>query len=127
VHRTPYALLVIALMAGCAKEERAHRVSGTVTWNGRNVPAGLVFFDPDGTRGTRGGQGFATIKDGKFDTAVEGQGVRGGAYMVRILGYDGKVANEAPMGQPLFDEYQEARDLPAADSEQTFAVPGKGR
>lgn len=119
--------LAAALLAavGCGSEERLYDVSGTVTFKGQPVPKGLVFFDPDAAKGTSGGQGFANIKDGKFTTAREGRGVRGGSYFVRVLGYDGKAANELPFGNPLFDEHQEQRELPKAPSELTFDLPVK--
>ena len=69
-------LVAAGLVAGCAKsEERLYTVSGTVTFNGKPVPMGLVFFDPDTSKGNSGRQGFANIQGGKFTTA---QGVRGG-------------------------------------------------
>ena len=123
-------LLVAAglVVAGCAKpEERLFDVSGTVTCNGKPVPMGLVFFDPDGTQGNSGRQGFANIHDGKFTTAVKGRGVHGGAYVVRVLGFDGKTGDDHPMGNPLFDEFQQKKDLPRADAELNFDVPAKRR
>jgi hypothetical protein len=106
----------MSMAVGCSPQDRLYNVSGKVTVNGRPVPAGLIFFDPNTARGTSGTQGFANIKDGQFTTAEKGRGIRGGAYTVRISGFDGKAADEAPMGQSLFDEYQESRDLPRADS-----------
>lgn len=116
------ALLVTG--AGCGSgEEPLFHVSGTVAADGKPVPAGLVFFDPDG--GTGGMQGFANIKDGKFDTAAGGHGVRGGKYRVRVAGFDGKAANEAPMGQTLFPEYVVQKELPKQNSELAIDVPRK--
>jgi hypothetical protein len=109
--------------AGCGGE-RLYDVSGTVSYNGTPVPTGLVFFDPDPTQDPGGTQGFAEVHDGKFNTAVGGRGVRGGHYTVRILGYDGKASNELPKGHPLFSEHQEKRELPQANSELTFDLPG---
>jgi hypothetical protein len=116
-------VLGLAALAGCSSEEKLYRVSGTVTHNGKPVPKGLIFFDPDGAKGTTGGQGFANIVDGKYDTAAEGRGVRGGAYVVRVNGFDGKEANEAPFGQPLFPEYTDSKELPKADSTYDVDVP----
>jgi hypothetical protein len=65
--------------------------------------------------------------DGKFDTAEQGQGVRGGAYDVRVNGFDGKEANEAPFGQALFPEYTGATELPQADSEYNLEIPPSAR
>ena len=100
-------------------------MSGRATCDGKPIPAGIIYFDPDPTKGGTGTQGFANIKDGKYTTAVNGQGIRGGPYIIRITGYDGKTANEAPLGQPLFDEYQLKKDLPAANSELNFDIPKK--
>ncbi len=116
--------LLVCLLVGCGGE-RLYDVSGTVTWKGKPVPKGLVFFDPDAAKGATGGQGFANIQDGKFTTTVDGRGVRGGPHRIRILGYDGKPSEELPFGQPLFDEHEESRDLPKADTQLAFDLPGK--
>lgn len=121
---TPLAAwLLAAALTGCAAGDRVYDVSGTATFDGRPIPAGIIYFDPDPTKGGAGPQGFAVVKDGKYDTAVEGKGVRGGAYIVRITGYDGKVANEAPMGQALFAEYEFKKELPREKSELPIEVP----
>ncbi len=117
--------LGLAALAGCSNEEKLYRVSGTVTYDGKPVAKGLIFFDPDGTKGTAGGQGFANILNGKYDTAEEGKGVRGGSYVVRVNGFDGKEANEAPFGQPLFPEYTGSKELPMEDSTYDLNVPKK--
>src|SRR5262245_42781050 len=91
-------VLVLAALAGCAKEEKLYRVSGVVTYDGKPIAKGLIFFDPRAD----GPQGFANIVNGNYDTAQQGKGVQGGAYDVRVNGFDGKEANEAPFGQALF-------------------------
>jgi hypothetical protein len=117
----------MALVAGCGSEERLYDVSGTITFDGRPIPKGLVFFDPDPSKGTPGTQGFATIENGRFDTAAGGggRGIRGGAYLIRISGFDGKEAPEAPFGQTLFPEHELTAELPAQD--QTFDYDVKKR
>ena len=52
-----------------------------------------------------------------------GQGVRGGAYHVRVNGFDGKEGYEAPFGQPLFPEYTGTTELPQATSTYDLDVP----
>jgi hypothetical protein len=116
-------LLGLVVLAGCGSEEKLYRVSGTVTYNGQPIPKGLIFFDPDVTKGMTGPQGFANILDGKYDTAEMGKGVRGGAYVIRVNGYDGKPAYEAPFGQPLFPEYTCTKELPKEDSTFDVTVP----
>jgi len=105
-------VLGLAALAGCAREEKLYRVSGAVTYDGKPVAKGLIFFDPQ----AEGPQGFANIVGGKYDTGQQGKGVRGGAYNVRVNGFDGKVANEAPFGQALFPEYTGTKYLPNEDS-----------
>ena len=117
--------LFLALAAGCGQGEKLYDVSGTATYDGKPIPAGIIYFDPDPMKGGTGTQGFASIIDGKYTTAVNGRGIRGGPYAVRITGYDGKAANEAPLGRPLFDEYELKKDLPAADSELNLDIPKK--
>lgn len=107
-----------AVLAGCGGGEKLYNVSGTITFDGKAIPKGVIHFDPD--KGTPGSQGFANIEDGKFDTAAPGagKGIRGGAYVIRIGGFDGKVGPEAPFGQFLFPEHELRKELPAKD--QTF-------
>jgi len=105
--------------AGCTKQEKLYRVSGVVTHAGKPIPKGLIFFDPKAD----GPQGFANIIDGKYDTAIQGKGIRGGFYNIRVNGFDGKEANEAPFGQALFPEYNGAKDLPQEDSTYDLDVP----
>ena len=112
---------VIALLTGCGKQEKLYRVSGTVTHNGKPIPKGAIHFDPQAD----GPQGYAAIVDGKFDTAQQGKGVRGGAYNIRVNGFNGKVANEAPLGEALFPEYTGTKDLPMQDSTYDLDITGR--
>jgi len=112
-------LLIATCLLGCGGEQ-LYDVSGTITFEGKPVPKGLIFFDPETAKGTPGTQGFANIEGGKFDTSIsgKGKGIRGGTYNIRISGFDGKEAAEAPFGQFLFPEVQFTKELPA--QKQTF-------
>lgn len=116
-------LLAAVGVAGCSPEEKLYNVSGTVTFQGKLVPKGLIYFDPDGG----GPQGFANIEDGKYDTAApgKGKGIRGGKYTVRINGFDGKVGPEAPFGAAVFPEHTFNKELPAQNQTFDCEVPGK--
>ena len=74
----------VAAWSGCTQEEKLYRVSGVVTYDGKPIAKGLIFFDPQ----AGGPQGFANILEGKYDTK-QGKGVRGGAYNIRVNGFDG--------------------------------------
>src|SRR5262245_32985136 len=99
------ALGFVAL-SGCSNEANLYRVSGVVSYDGKPIPKGVIHFVPQAD----GPSGFANIVEGKYDTAQQGKGVRGGAYDVRVNGFDGKEANEAPFGQALFPEYNGTKD-----------------
>src|SRR5262245_53264522 len=115
------------LLAGCSAGERLYDVSGTITFEGQPIPKGLIFFDPDPSKGTPGTQGFANIEDGRYDTASpgKGKGIRGGVYVIRISGFDGKVGPEAPFGQFLFAEHEFKKELPPQKQTLDYDVKKK--
>jgi hypothetical protein len=119
------ALLAAIFALGCGNSESLYDVTGTVSFNDKPVPKGLIFFDPDPVKGTPGTQGFANIVDGKYSTRDQGKGIRGGAYIVRVAGFNGITGDEAPFGQPLFPEHTEPRDLEKKHSQLDIAVPAR--
>jgi hypothetical protein len=124
--RSPFALLTISVViaaAGCEQGPLRYNVSGTVTYQGQPLPAGVIYFDPDGSKQNDGPQGYAFIKDGKFDTAETASGPVGGPHLVRIEGFDGKAREEFPMGQPLFADFSQSVDLPNEDTTLDLSVP----
>jgi hypothetical protein len=122
-----FVLLLAALLAGCGGE-RIYNLSGTVTFQGKPVPAGQIVFEPDASAGNSGPAAFAKIKDGKYDTRIlDGRGTVGGPHLVRIHGRDGIPRGELLNGLPLFRDYETKIDLPKADVKQDFEVPAGGR
>jgi len=117
------ALLAAGLLttAGCGS--KAHRLSGTVNFDGKPLPLGRIYFDPDSTKENTGPSGFTDIVDGEYDTAIKGKGVTGGPTVVRILGFKKEGADSSGFGPPLFQEYTLQVDLPVADSTRNFDVP----
>lgn len=100
-----------------------YEVSGTVTHQGKPVPFGEIAFEPDASKGNKGPGSIAAIEDGKFKTTY-GKGVVGGAYIVRIIGFDGVVINpEASTGSPLFAPYETTADLPKESTVKDIEVP----
>lgn len=124
-------LIVCALVffiSGCGSGgPQTYHVSGTVTLDGRPVPAGSVLFEPDQSKGNKGPAGFAKIKDGKFDTRTNGRGTLGGPHVVKIIALDGIPAEEMPEGTPLAPEYTTQVDLPKKSGHQLeFNIPRAG-
>jgi hypothetical protein len=111
-------------ISGCGSGGPAtYHVNGTVTFNGKPVPAGRIDFLPDFSKKNDGPQGFADIHDGTFDTRKGGQGHAGGAIIVKIEGFDGKSEKPKGVGNPLFSAYEKPMELPNSDSVQSFDVP----
>src|SRR5689334_6906923 len=82
------AVLCCCLAVGCGGE-KTYRVSGKVTFKGKALPAGRIIFLPDASKGNKGSEGYADIKDGAYDTAAPGgKGATGGAMTVRIEAWD---------------------------------------
>ena len=103
----------VALMsAGCGGES-VMNVTGSVTFDGKPLPFGEVEFIPDNQSGDGGGAGFATIRNGQYDTAIDGRGIAGGKYQVRLTGYESEpsgnnedeTASTGEQAGPLFHGY----------------------
>ena len=126
------AILIACLLpwtGGCGGDGISrHRVAGSVTFDGRPLPAGEIYFEPDAAQGNVGPTGYARIRDGRFDTAGDppGQGAVGGPQRIRIEGYEApapRAGEGEPAGVTLFREFRTTATLPARDSNQDFAVP----
>lgn len=116
----------VAFLVGCSSGDRVYNLAGSVTYQGKPVPAGQIVFEPDTNAGNGGPPGFAKIKDGRYDTRIlEGQGTVGGPHIVRILGLDGIARGELLNGTPLFPEHTITADLPKENGTQDFAIPKK--
>lgn len=113
-------------LAGCGGNSdptKRFDLSGTVTFDGKPVPAGTILFEPDAGKGNKGPAGFATIADGKFDTSVGGKGTIGGPHVARLSGSEGKSGD----GAPLFADFTVGVNLPKEKSTQKFEVPATAK
>ena len=111
------------LAAGCGGSGR-YDVSGKVTYAGKPVPFGCIYFDPDVTKNKDGVQGYAEIKDGHYDTDASDKPPTSGSVIVRIEGFDGVPLDaERPNGKPLFTEYKTAVELPRGRTVKDFDIP----
>ena len=108
------SILLAIVLAGCGGEH-IYNLSGTVTYQGKPVPAGHIVFEPDASAG-----------NSHYDTRIlDGRGTVGGPHLVLIHGRDGIARGELLNGLPLFRDYNTKVDLPKADGKQDFEVtPG---
>lgn len=117
-------ICVIAI--GCGNES-GNRLSGNVTFDGRPVPAGKVYFNPDGAKGATGTSGFADIVDGKYDTsAAGGRGAPTGAVKIMVEGYEpAGAAGGSPdvTTKRLFSGYETTADIAEGVATHDIAVP----
>jgi hypothetical protein len=135
VRRPVRALLVVlpglvccCLVVGCGKS--TYNISGKVTFKGQPIPAGTIYFIPDTKKGNEGPSGWATIKDGSYDTSAEGgKGMIGGPMIVAIEGIDttaGAKTDKSGVeihGKALFPKYEMSVDLPKEKTTKDFDVP----
>ena len=120
-------LLTLILFQGCDRGgvDRVE-IFGTVTWKGKPVPMGLVFFTPDAAKGNRGPQGFALIKDGRFDTRFEkSKGTVTGPHTVMINACNGRNINRMrSYGDDMFVEQPTLQiEIPEAGGEINLVIP----
>jgi hypothetical protein len=91
------------------------------------VPAGKIYFMPDGAKGNKGATGFADVKDGQFDTNLKGRGSPGGPVVIAIEGIDPSKpppkANSEITATVLFPRYELEAELPTAASIKDIEVP----
>lgn len=128
--RTLGGLMLIGLM-GCGGKPSGparYEVSGAATYDGKPIPEGTIYFEPDASQGNSGPGSLAIIHQGTYRTS-SGAGVIGGPYLVRVNGNDGvtqQLSDGTPAeGKPLFKEKVLSIDLPKEKTVHDIAVPVK--
>lgn len=119
-------VLACLILTGCDSGPRRYQVSGDVTYQGKPVPSGTIYFDPDATKGNDGPQGVAAIKDGKYNTSdPDGRGAVGGPHVIRIeaFGPPEGTPDEPGVGRQLSPNFRLPIDLPREASVQNIAIP----
>ena len=99
---------------------------GTVTYDGKPIPAGDVILEPNGTQGNSGPGTIGKIEEGRY-TTPPGKGIVGGSYQITVRGYDGiaSTAEEGIVdpGAPLFPAYQIEAEIPDNGWQFDIEVP----
>jgi hypothetical protein len=123
--------LACFLALGCGGE-KLYRVSGKVKFKGNPVPAGKIYFIPDGSKGNSGPSGYADIKDGEYDTSsTGGRDVPAGPVTIAVEGIDPNAAPDKPdpsgevTTKLLFARYELDYDVPAESSTKDIEVPAE--
>jgi hypothetical protein len=127
-----HALVAVTLCAfsgvvfsGCQQNDvRRFRVSGRATFDGKDLPAGRIYFEPDSARGNSGASGYAEIVDGRFDTDRNGKGSIGGPMIVRVNGYEKptSLSDESSPVRTYVRDYEERVELPKNATEWNVTI-----
>lgn len=121
-------VLLCLFAFGCGSKS-VYRVSGKVTFQGKSVPSGKIYFIPDGSKGNTGPTGFADIKDGQYDTSASGgRDAPSGPVIIAVEGFDPaskpeKEKSEDVSAKVLFSRYEFAAELPKEKSTKDIEVP----
>ncbi len=105
-------------------------LSGSVSFQGKPVPAGSITFEPDVSQGSHGPQGFSGISNGRYDTSESGKPVPFGRVIVRVVGFDGSTAaadsdGQFSPGRPLFPTYTTHLDVSKQSATFDFEIPAQ--
>ncbi|MEQ1825948.1 MAG: hypothetical protein ABL921_08365 [Pirellula sp.] len=120
-------IAVLLLAPGCGDGLDRFRVRGTVTYEGKPVEAGMIFFEPTSSAGSIAPTTYLSIKAGKYDAGSEGP--TKGKYRVTVGGFDR--ANEKKDGEgtvftpSLFPDYKFETEIPPENNVLDIEVPSK--
>jgi hypothetical protein len=114
-------LLLLGLVVGCGdSDSKRLRLSGSAKFDGQPIVYGDVVLTPDGAKKNSGPQGFAVIRDGRYDTSDgHGKGFAGGPTVIHVTGFSAE-------GGKLLCEYEYTANLPTTDGTFDIEVPKAG-
>jgi hypothetical protein len=130
IARPRTGLCALALLwlvsAGCGGDGLdRHRVRGTVTFQGKPVEFGAVFFEPTESVGKVAPTVYLPVRDGKYDTGDKGP--IPGRYRVTVGGVDKskeRVDDDGITHSPqLFQDYKFEVEIPPPDGTLDIEVP----
>ena len=109
----------LVLAGGCATAENKAQLSGKVLFKGKPVPLGYISFTPK-----QGAVRMVQIKDGVYDTALEGDGggIPPGVHEIVIAGFDGHPEPGFGQGKQIFNAYKFTDTVPEGTSTKDFTV-----
>ena len=123
---------LVVITSGCTGDTNgaSFNITGTVTYDGKPVPAGYIKFIPK----AGGATGFARITDGKYTTAsgAKKRGIEAGDYTITVDGFDGVSVvdpddpeQELGAGKQVIDRYMIEKSFLAEDQVLNIDVPKK--
>jgi hypothetical protein len=127
--RLCFCWLIIACLvsAGCGRGDslKRYRVKGTVTFEGKPVEFGAIFFEPTESVGKLAPTVYLPVRNGKYD--ANGEGPVAGTYRVIVGGQDQSKRHVDSDGvthiQQLFQDYKFDVEIPPPNNTLDVDVP----
>ena len=119
---TRRSFIIFVAVAGCSPSNGRNNVFGTVTYDGKPIPAGVMVFEPDTAQGNSGPAAMLQFKGGQYKSE-SGRGPVKGPHRVRVQGFDGVADKEMPGGRQLFAEKVVTVDIPDGGGQVDIDVP----
>ena len=119
--------IVCLALAGCGSRDglTRYRVQGTVTFQGKPVEFGAIFFEPTESVGKIAPTVYLPVRDGKYD--AKDKGPVAGKYRVVVGGMDKskeRVDSDGITHTPqLFQDYVFEVEIPPPDNTLDVEVP----
>ena len=114
-----------AAAAGCGDGLKRYRVRGTVTFQGKPVESGAIFFEPTESVGKIAPTSYLPIRNGKYDAGENGPVA--GKYRVVVGGMDQSNNNVDDDGithtPQLFKDYVFEVEIPPPNDTLDIEVP----
>jgi hypothetical protein len=113
------------LLVGCGSQgPTTYRLRGAVTFDGQPAAVGRIDLVPDASRGNSAMAGFASIKNGTYDTAAGGIGSVGGPMIVTVAGsLPQSPAGDTANARETVFEHTFTAELPREASTLDVGVP----
>ena len=113
-------------VASCGRQSGPPRyaLSGTVTFDGKPVPAGEIQFAADTERGNKRTGTSGQMNEGRYQTLAD-KGTVGGPHVTTVCGYDGKRASGRPLRGVTLSSLLRQVDLSRETTTYDFQVPSK--
>jgi hypothetical protein len=112
-------------LASCGDGLSRQRIQGTVTYQGKPVESGAIFFEPTASVGKIAPTVYLPIRDGKYDTGDKGPVP--GKYRIVIGGTDKSKSKVDDDGithtSQLFKDYSFEVDIPPPNNMLDIEVP----
>jgi hypothetical protein len=122
-----YCLSIAALtLAGCGGDGlQRHPIKGTVTFDGKPVEFGAIFFEPTASVGTIAPTVYLPVRDGKYHAGDKGP--VSGKYRVTVGGMDRSKETKDDDGitttPQLFPDHKFEVDIPPPNNTLDVNVP----